>query len=255
MKTYPIPIIAGNWKMHLNIDQAEQLVDGIRYGLPFPSPVEVVVAPPFLLIPAVVERLKNSYIAIAAQNIHFEENGAFTGECSAAQVKEAGADYVIIGHSERRQYFGETNEQVNRKIKAAFKHDLIPIVCVGETAEEREKGEEARIINHQVIAGLSGIKPQEIPRLVMAYEPVWAIGTGKTASSLQVEEMHSLIRCLLVSLFGGPAAGAVRIIYGGSVKPANSKELLALPNVDGALVGGASLNPQDFIQIIQSIKF
>lgn len=246
------PIIAGNWKMNLTVPQAIELVDGIRLGLPFPGEVEVVVAPPFLLAPPLVKHLETSYISVSAQNLHYEDKGAFTGECSGAQVREAGADYVIIGHSERRQYFGETDQTVNKKVKAAFRHDLVPIVCVGETLEERERGEVASVIGRQLAAGLSGLDQNSAARLVIAYEPVWAIGTGKTATPSQVEDVHRLIRFTIASTFGGPAAGAVRILYGGSVKPSNSKELMSLPNVDGALVGGASLKPEDFIQIIQS---
>lgn len=239
--------------MHLTVDESVQLVDGIRYGLPFPGEVEVIVAPPFLCLPAVVQHLKDSYIAVAAQNLHFEDMGAFTGECSGVQVKDAGADYVIIGHSERRQYFAESDETVNKKINAALKHDLIPIVCVGETLEQREKGQVAAVINKQLAVGLAGLASEQVAGLVIAYEPVWAIGTGKTATPEQVEDVHRLIRFSISTTFSGEAGGAVRILYGGSVKPSNSKELLALANVDGALVGGASLKPADFIEIIKSL--
>lgn len=247
------PIIAGNWKMHLTVGESIQLVDGIRYGLPFPGEVDVIVAPPFLCLPAVVQHLKDSYIGVAAQNLHFEERGAFTGECSGEQVKDAGATYVIIGHSERRQYFAESDKTVNKKIYAALRHGLVPIVCVGETLEQREKGQVASIIGRQLAVGLAGLSAQQAAGLVIAYEPVWAIGTGKTAAPEQVEDVHRLIRFSLSTAFGGEAGGAVRILYGGSVKPSNSRELLALANVDGALVGGASLKPADFIEIIKSL--
>jgi triosephosphate isomerase len=248
------PIIAGNWKMNLTLSQAIELVDGIQYGLPFPGKVDVVVAPPFLCLPGVAEHLKESYIGAAAQNLHFEDQGAFTGECSGKQVKDAGADYVIIGHSERRQYFNETNEIVNKKIKAALRNELVPIVCVGETLAERERNEVAAVIGRQLAVGLLDLTAGEVSRLIIAYEPVWAIGTGKTAAPAQVEEVHRLIRFSLSMKFNGQTGEAVRILYGGSVNPSNSKELLALPNVDGALVGGASLKAPDFIEIIKSVK-
>ena len=247
-------IIAGNWKMNLTLSQAIELVDGIQYGLPFPGEVDVVVAPPFLSLQGVAEHLKESYIGVAAQNLHFEDQGAFTGECSGKQIKDAGADYVIIGHSERRQYFGETDEIVNKKIKAALRNELVPIVCVGETLAEREREDVAVVIGRQLAVGLSDLAAGEVSRLIIAYEPVWAIGTGKTAAPDQVEEVHRLIRFSLSMKFSGQAGEAVRILYGGSVNPSNSKELLALPNVDGALVGGASLKAPDFIEIIKSVK-
>jgi triosephosphate isomerase (TIM) len=246
------PVIAGNWKMNLTVAEAIQLVKGIGYGHPFPGEVDVIVAPPLVMMARLADLLKDSYIAVAAQNMHQEEKGAYTGECSGSQVREAGADYVIIGHSERRQYFGETDETVNKKIKAALKNRLIPIVCIGETGEERERGEESAVIGRQLAQGLAGFTPVEVAAMLIAYEPVWAIGTGKTATPAQVEDIHRLIRYTVSSTFSGEAGGAVRILYGGSVKPGNSTQLLALPNVDGALVGGASLKIQDFIDIIKS---
>jgi len=248
-----IPIIAGNWKMHLTTAGAVQLVDGIQYGLAFPGEVDVIVAPPFLSLPGLANHLRESYIGIAAQNLHFEDQGAFTGECSGKQVKDAGADYVIVGHSERRQYFAETDEIINRKIKAAYRNRLIPIFCIGETLEERERGEVSAIIGRQLAVGLLDVPGPEAARLIIAYEPVWAIGTGKTALPGQVEDVHRLIRVSLALKYGGLVADDVHILYGGSVKPSNSKELLTLPNVDGALVGGASLKAPDFIEIIKSI--
>jgi triosephosphate isomerase len=224
-------IIAGNWKMNLTLSQAIELVDGIQYGLPFLGEVDVLVAPPYLCLHGVAEHLRESYIGMAAQNLFFEDQGAFTGECSGKQIKDAGADYVIIGHSERRQYFGETDEIVNKKIKAAFRNELIPIVCVGETLAERERNEVAAVIERQLGMGLLDLTAGDVSRLIIAYEPVWAIGTGKTAAPHQVEEVHRLIRFSL-----------------------SSKELLALPNVDGALVGGASLKAPDFIEIIKNVK-
>jgi triosephosphate isomerase len=247
------PIVAGNWKMNLTLNQAIELVNGIQYGLPFPGEVDVVVAPPFLCLQGVAQHLKDSYIGTAAQNLFFKDQGAFTGECSGKQIKDAGADYVIVGHSERRQYFSETDEIVNKKIKAAFRNGLIPIVCVGETLEERERGEVAPVIGRQLAVGLLDLTAGEVSRLIIAYEPVWAIGTGKTATPDQVEDVHRLIRFSISTKFGGQTGEAVRILYGGSVKTANSKELLMLANVDGALVGGASLKAPDFIEIIKSV--
>jgi len=247
-------IIAGNWKMNLALGEAIELVKGIHFGLSFPGEVEVIVAPTFLCLQQVAEQLKDSYIVVAAQNLHFEDQGVFTGECSGKFIKEAGADYVIIGHSERRQYFFETDEIINKKIKAAFRNRLFPIVCIGETLDEREAGKVEVVIERQVKESFSGLSSPEISALIIAYEPVWAIGTGKTASPQQVEEVHQLIRSLLSSKFGEQAATYTRILYGGSVKPENSRELLSLPNVDGALVGGASLNVSDFIEIIKNAK-
>jgi triosephosphate isomerase len=249
-----IPIIAGNWKMNLTLSQAIELVNGIRYGLPFPGEVDVIAAPPFLCLQGVAEHLQNSYIGVAAQNLFFEDQGAFTGECSGKQIRDAGADYVIVGHSERRQFFGETDEIINKKIKAAFRNELVPIVCVGEALAERERGEVAAVIKRQLAVGLTDLTAEKVSRLIIAYEPVWAIGTGKTAAPDQVEEVHRLIRFSISSKFSGQTGEAVRILYGGSVKPSNSKELLALPNVDGALVGGASLKAPGFIEIIKSVK-
>ncbi len=198
--------------------------------------------------------MKDSYIAVSAQDLYMEDQGAFTGECSGKQVKDAGADYVIVGHSERRQYFNETDDIINKKVFAAFRNRLTPIVCVGETLGERETGETFSIIDRQVSVGLRGLRTEEIAGLVIAYEPVWAIGTGKTAMPEQVEEVHLFIRGKLMSVYGEEAAGSTRILYGGSVKPGNSSLLLSLPNVDGALVGGASLKADDFIRIIKDVN-
>ena len=247
-----VPIIAGNWKLNMTHSEAVELVRGILYGLPFPGEVEVIVAPTFLSLAEVARQLKDSYIAVAAQDLYYEDQGAYTGECSGKFIKDSGADYVIVGHSERRQYFFETDETVNKKVKAAFRNRLFPIVCVGETLAEREAGDVETVIKRQVMGGLSGLGGAEVCALVIAYEPVWAIGTGKTATPDQVEEVHRMIRMLVSSEFGEEAGAYVRILYGGSVKPANSKELLSLPNVDGALVGGASLKAADFIEIIKS---
>jgi len=246
------PVIAGNWKMNKTIGEALELVRGLHYGLSWPGEVDVIVAPPFTALSAVAGFLERSYIAVAAQNLFWEESGAYTGEIAAGLLKDAGADYVIIGHSERRQYFSETDETVNRRIKAALKHALTPIVCVGETLEQREAGRVSEVIEEQIQGGLSGLTAQEVSSLIVAYEPVWAIGTGRTASPDQAQEVHALIRGLLSQAFGPEAADSVRIQYGGSVNPKNSRELLSRADIDGALVGGASLKAQDFIEIIRS---
>lgn len=247
------PIIAGNWKLNNTISEALELVKGIHYGLTDVSGVEVVIAPTYTAISKVADFLKDSAIAVSGQDVFWEDSGAFTGTISAPLLKDAGADYAIIGHSERRQYFDETDEMVNKRTKAALKHNLIPIVCVGETLEEREAGQVKQVVNTQLSGGLAGLTSEEVTELVIAYEPVWAIGTGKTASPEQAEEVHQMIRNIVASDFGQEAADKVRILYGGSVKPANSKELMSQPNIDGALVGGASLKADDFLGIIKNI--
>jgi len=246
-----IKIIAGNWKMYKTISEALELVKALHYGYQGGSS-EVVVAPPATAINKVAEFLKDSYIKVSAQDLFWEDFGAYTGALSGPMLKDAGADYVIIGHSERRQYFGETDETVNKKIQAALKHRLIPIICVGETLGQREAGKILSVLTTQITQGLAGLAAEEIAKSVIAYEPVWAIGTGKTATPAQAEEAHVMIRDLIAQQFGVDAATQVRILYGGSVKPSNSKELLNLPNIDGALVGGASLKVQEFIEIIKT---
>jgi triosephosphate isomerase len=246
-----IPIIAGNWKMYKTINEALDLVKALHYGLQYANDIEVVVAPPFVALNKVAEFLKDSFIKVSGQNLFWEDAGAYTGEISGMMLKDAGADYVIIGHSERRQYFHETNDTVNKKIVAALKNQLIPIFCVGETLEEREAGKIGEVIYSQVGEGLAGFSASEVGDMVIAYEPVWAIGTGKTATPAQAEEVHKMIRDFINQNYGIDAADKMRILYGGSVKPSNSKELLALENIDGALVGGASLKAEDFIGIIK----
>jgi triosephosphate isomerase len=248
------PLIAGNWKMNKTIGEALELVRALRYGLSWPGEVDVVVAPPFTALGAVAGFLKDSYIGVAAQNLYWEESGAFTGEVSAAFIKDAGADYVIVGHSERRQHFGDTDETVGRKIRAALGHALVPIVCVGETLEQREAGRVGEVIRHQIEGCLSGLSAQEVAGLIAAYEPVWAIGTGRTAAPQQAQEVHALIRGIVSQQVGSDAAASLRILYGGSVNPKNSRELLSQEDIDGALVGGASLKAPDFIEIIRSAR-
>jgi triosephosphate isomerase len=248
------PLIAGNWKMNKTIGEALELVRALHYGLSWPGEVDVVVAPPFTALGAVANFLKDSYIGVAAQNLHWEESGAFTGEVSAAFIKDAGADYVIVGHSERRQCFGETDENVGRKIRAALMHGLVPIVCVGETLEQREADRVGEVIRQQIEGCLSGLSAQEVAGLIVAYEPVWAIGTGKTAAPQQAQEVHALIRGIVSQQIGSDAAASLRILYGGSVNPMSSRQLLSQEDIDGALVGGASLKAPDFIEIVRSAR-
>jgi triosephosphate isomerase len=244
------PVIAGNWKMFKTVHDAVVYTKEFRTMVKDATAIDIVVAPAFLAVHAVAEAARNSPVAVAAQDVFWEKEGAFTGEVSAAMVREAGAEYVIVGHSERRQYFGETDQSVNRKTVAALAADLVPIVCIGETLEQRERSETMDVIDRQIKVGLDGLTGAQVSGLVLAYEPVWAIGTGRTATSQQAQEVHEHIRGRLRAWFGGDAADACRVIYGGSVKPDNIAELIAQPDVDGALVGGASLDPEGFAQIV-----
>lgn len=247
----PKPLLAGNWKMYKLTSEAVSLVEGLKKNLADVTDREILVCPPFTCLSAVKGVLAGSAIALGAQNMHWEIEGAFTGEISPAMLKDVGCSYVIIGHSERRQYFRETDEIVNKKIKSALKVALAPIVCVGETLEEREKNLTFSVVERQIRLGLKGLSPEEVNRLVIAYEPVWAIGTGRTATPEQAEEVHSFIRKLLREMSEKTVAENVRILYGGSVKPENIKELMACPNIDGGLVGGASLNVDAFTKIVK----
>jgi triosephosphate isomerase (TIM) len=244
------PVIAGNWKMFKTVHDAVVYTKEFRTMVKDATAIDIVVAPAFLAVHAVAEAARNSPVAVAAQDVFWEKEGAFTGEVSAAMVREAGAEYVIVGHSERRQYFGETDQSVNRKTVAALAADLVPIVCIGETLEQRERSETMDVIDRQIKVGLDGLTGAQVSGLVLAYEPVWAIGTGRTATSQQAQEVHEHIRGRLRAWFGGDAADACRVIYGGSVKPDNIAELIARPDVDGALVGGASLEPRSFADIV-----
>jgi triosephosphate isomerase len=244
------PLIAGNWKMFKTVQEAVFFVKELRGLMKDPAGVEVVVAPPFTALHAVAEAARNSEVGVAAQDLFWEREGAFTGEVSAAMVREAGAEYAIIGHSERRRLFGETDQTVNRKVVAALAAELAPIVCVGETLEERERGETLAVLDRQIRDGLDGIAASAMAELVVAYEPVWAIGTGRNATAGQAAEAHAHIRKRLRQWFGGDLADACRILYGGSVKPDNIGELIAEADVDGALVGGASLDVQSFVAIV-----
>jgi len=244
------PIIAGNWKMHMTVPEAVELVKGFMPSCSNKDGVEVVVAPPFTAILPLAVLMDGTGIKLAGQNMHHEPKGAFTGEVSAAMLKDAGCAYVIIGHSERRQYFGETDGSVNLKVKAAFANGLMPIMCVGETLDEREKGDAFKVIERQLSGGLSGISAAQMGSVVIAYEPVWAIGTGKTATPAQAQEVHAFIRGWLTTAYGGGVSSEVRIQYGGSVKPDNVSELMGMEDIDGALVGGASLKADSFSALV-----
>lgn len=243
-------VIAGNWKMNKTVSEAVELISDLKDLVSDVTDVEVVVAPPFLAIYSVAQEVKGFNIHISSQDVFWEEEGAYTGAVSPKMLLETGCKYAIIGHSERRQYFGETNETVNKKIKAALHHGLLPIFCVGESIEQRESGETFNVIETQVKRGLSGLSPSDMEEVVIAYEPVWAIGTGRTATGEQAEEVHGFIRGLLRGLCEYTADNT-RILYGGSVKPGNIDGLMAKPNIDGALVGGASLKAEDFARIVR----
>jgi triosephosphate isomerase len=245
------PIIAGNWKMNKTGKEALELVKGLKRQLRGIQDIDIVVCPPFTSLERVAKVIQGTNIQLGAQDVFWQDSGAYTGEVSAPQLKEAGCLYVIIGHSERKTYFGESNESVNKKIKATLGHNLIPIVCVGERLEQREKGQTLEVIKDHVQNGLKDITPEEIEKVVIAYEPVWAIGTGKTATAEQAEQAHSFIRRLLGELYNEELANSVRIQYGGSVKPENIADLMSQPDIDGALVGGASLKLESFVQIVR----
>ncbi len=246
------PIIAGNWKLNKTISEAVELTTALKALVVEVNDVEIIVAPPFTALAAVRDASADSNnIHLSAQDVYSEDSGAFTGEVSAPMLKDVGCDYVIVGHSERRQYFGETNESVNQKVKAALAHGLKPIICVGEQLEERESGRTEAVIEDHVTGGIAGLSAADLLSCVIAYEPVWAIGTGKTASPAQAQEVHSFIRGLLTKLYSAEVASQICIQYGGSVKPENASELMTQPDVDGALVGGASLEAESFAQIIK----
>ena len=246
-----LPFIAGNWKMNKTVGEALDLVRRLKAALSGVKGVEVAVAPPFTALFAVRKELEGSPILLAAQNLYWEEKGAFTGEVSPSMIKEVGCSYVIIGHSERRQLFGETDETVNRRIKAVLAQGLKIIFCIGETLKEREEGKTFPVIERQVEGGLKGMGDKEMRNMVVAYEPVWAIGTGKTATPEQAEEVHRFIREKLGKFYPQEITEEVRIQYGGSVTPENVKGLMNQPNIDGALVGGASLKAESFSKIVR----
>jgi triosephosphate isomerase len=245
------PFVAGNWKMNKTPSQAEALV---RELIPLVKDLncEVAVAPPYVCLERVAGVIKGTNIRLAAQNLYFEPKGAFTGEIAADMLVDLGVTHVIIGHSERRQYFGETDESVNKKIGAAVAAGLVPIVCVGETLAEREANETLNVVGTQVRGALAGFSGAQVAAMVVAYEPVWAIGTGKVATTEQAQEVHAAIRALLTELYDSATAEAVRIQYGGSMKPDNAVELLAQADIDGGLIGGAALKADDFAKIVQA---
>lgn len=246
------PIIAGNWKMHNTTAETVELVTALRF-LVETAEAELVVCPPFTSITAAVDAAAGSNISVGAQNLFYEDKGAYTGEISGPMLKELGCTYVIVGHSERRQYFFETNAAVNKKVMAAFKHGLIPIACVGETLEEREAGKTLEVVRCQIEEGLQGLEAGQVEKLVVAYEPVWAIGTGRTATAADAQEVIAFIRRVLGDIYGS-GVHKMRIQYGGSVKPENIAELMEQPDIDGALVGGASLDPVSFAAIVNYNK-
>ena len=244
------PIIAGNWKMHKGPSEAKAFALDLVKALVGIRDVEVVIAPPFVSLVPVREVIEGSSIKLCAQDVFWENEGAFTGEVSPLMLKDCGCTYVIIGHSERRTYFGETDETVNRKVQAVLRAGLKAIVCVGERLEEREAGKTLQVVREQVEGALRGLGAKELKDIVIAYEPVWAIGTGRNATPEQAQEVHAWIRELVAEGFGQGAASSLRILYGGSVKPDNVDELMAAPDIDGALVGGASLKVDSFVRIV-----
>lgn len=247
------PIIAGNWKMFKTVKEAVEFAEQVK-GKAEVDGVESVICAPYTDLAVLVEALKNTSIQVGAQNLHWEDNGAFTGEISGEMLKDLGVAYVIIGHSERRAYFAETDETVNKKIKAAFKHGLTPIVCVGEKLEERESGRTKEVCKEQTEAAFAGLSEEQAAQVVIAYEPIWAIGTGKSSTSEDANEVIGYIRGIIKGQFGDQTAEAIRIQYGGSVKPGNISEYMSMSDIDGALVGGASLEPASYIQLVEGAK-
>jgi triosephosphate isomerase (TIM) len=244
-------IMAGNWKMYKTIQESASTISSLKPLVSDVTDKEIVIFPVFTSLKAACDAAKGSNIKIGAQDLFWEEKGAFTGEISAPMIKDTGCTYVLIGHSERRQYFHETNETVGKKTHAALKHGLTPIVCIGEKLEERESGKTFSVCEKQIREGLSTLSKEEAAKIVLAYEPVWAIGTGKVATPAQAEEVHIYIRKTVANMFGPEVAEGMRILYGGSVKPENAAELMSQKNIDGALVGGASLEADSFTKIIK----
>ncbi|HET7152537.1 MAG TPA: triose-phosphate isomerase [Candidatus Kapabacteria bacterium] len=243
-------IVAGNWKMNTDVASAKTLLRSIVESVKKSAPAaDVIVCPPYIALQEAQSILHDSKVALGAQNLHYEDDGAFTGEISATMLKSVGCKYVIIGHSERRQYFGETDGTVNKRIHKALNHELTPIFCVGETLNERQSGKAFDVIHRQVTGGLENISPENMKRIIIAYEPVWAIGTGQNATPAQAEEVHAYIRTILKELFSDAIAQVISILYGGSVKPENAREIFAQQNVDGGLIGGASLKADNFLAI------
>ncbi|RYL93619.1 triose-phosphate isomerase [Sporolactobacillus sp. THM19-2] len=248
------PIIAGNWKMNKTVKEAHAFVEAVKDKVPSPDLVDSVVAAPFIALDRIVADAKGSDLKIGAENVHFENSGAFTGEVSPVMLEDLGVDYVIIGHSERRAYFAETDETVNKKVLASLAHHLLPIFCVGESLDEREGGRWQAVIKKQVTKAFEGVPADQAPSVVVAYEPIWAIGTGKSASAEDANEVCHFIRATIAGLYGEATAEEVRIQYGGSVKPANIASFLNQSDIDGALVGGASLQPESFLALLEGAK-
>ncbi|MBI1922417.1 MAG: triose-phosphate isomerase [Geobacter sp.] len=248
------PVIAGNWKLFKTTSEAVELVNGLKPLVNSANHCEIIVAPVFTVLTSVNQAISGSNINLSAQDCFWEEEGAFTGEVSPRMLVDAGCSHVIIGHSERRQYFGETDEMVNKRLKAALKSGLTVIVCIGETLAEREANNTFDILRTQVSGAMAGIAAEDLKGIIIAYEPVWAIGTGRTATDQQAQEAHAFIRRLIMELYGADAAQGIRILYGGSVKPENIKGLMGQPDIDGALVGGASLKADSFAAIVNYDK-
>lgn len=247
------PIVAGNWKMNKHIGEAQELAAGVAEGIDDLDNVDVVVGPTAICLAPVAAVIEDSNLGLAAQNMHWAKNGAYTGEVSPTMIKDAGCDWVILGHSERREYFHESDKDINHKTHIALEHDLKPIVCIGETLDEREDERTLQKVEFQVRAALAGINKSDVKNVVIAYEPIWAIGTGETATPEQAQEVHSDIRSMLADIYGKEVADAIRILYGGSVKPHNIAEIIDQPDVDGALVGGASLEVDSFVSIAETV--
>lgn len=247
-------VIAGNWKMHKSNSEAKELIEGLKDNTKKIVKTKIIVCPPYTALSLASELVKGSNLQVGAQNMYWEKEGAFTGEISTEMIISTGVSFVIIGHSERRQFFGETNETVNKKLKAALESGLKPIVCIGESLDERESGVTNDVVGKQVEKALAGIDSESMKKVILAYEPIWAIGTGKTATPQQAQDVHKLIRSILVKLFNNEVADKVVIQYGGSVKPDNASELLSQPDIDGALVGGACLKADSFSGIINAAE-
>jgi triosephosphate isomerase len=245
------PVIAGNWKMNKTVAEAIDFASRLRNALTVPPETEVIIAPPFTALHAVAELLRGSPVCVAAQNLHEAEKGAFTGEISGDMIREAGCAYAIIGHSERRTLFGEGDELIHRKLRAALAAGLKPIFCIGETLQEREEGRMQNVVERQLKEGLNNLTAGDISRFLIAYEPVWAIGTGRTATPAQAEEVHRLIREWIAGRYGSEQASEIAILYGGSVTPKNVVDLMGQPDINGALVGGASLDVASFVQLVK----
>lgn len=247
------PIIAGNWKMNKTLEEALAFANEVKGKVPSKDQVESVICAPALFLGQLVSTVENNDVAIGAQNMHFEDNGAFTGEVSPVALQDIGVSHVILGHSERREMFNETDESVNKKTHAAFNHGLTPIVCVGETLEQRENNQTTELVGAQVEKALQGLSEEQVKQTIIAYEPIWAIGTGKSSTASDANEVCAHIRSVVESKFSKAAGEAIRIQYGGSVKPENIKEYMGQSDIDGALVGGASLEPASFLQLLEGV--